>query len=121
MPKTSDNKTFAYNAAVEASTRNAVGFFIESIEEDEDVAIGHRPLAEQPVLAGQRLAGLGIFMDAVKMRLIPEACLPELCRPIMALAKLRRTIWRRVSLLVRLAAKARPSSMMPPLPELTLV
>lgn len=37
MPKTSDNKTFAYNAAVEASTRNAVGFFIESIEEDEGV------------------------------------------------------------------------------------
>jgi hypothetical protein len=38
MPKTFDNKTFAYNAAVEASTRNAVGFFIESIEEDEGVA-----------------------------------------------------------------------------------
>ena len=37
MPKTSDNKTFAYNAAGEASTRNAVGFFIESIEEDEGV------------------------------------------------------------------------------------
>lgn len=37
MPNTSDNKTFAYNAAVEASTRNAVGFFIESIEEDEGV------------------------------------------------------------------------------------
>jgi hypothetical protein len=37
MPKTFDNKTFAYNAAVEASTRNAVGFFIESIEEDEGV------------------------------------------------------------------------------------
>lgn len=37
MPKTSDNKTFAYNAAVEASTRNAVGFFIDSIEEDEGV------------------------------------------------------------------------------------
>lgn len=37
MPKTFDNKTFAYNAAVEASTRNAVGFFIELIEEDEGV------------------------------------------------------------------------------------
>jgi Protein of unknown function (DUF3027) len=37
MPKTSDNKTLAYNAAVEASSRNAVGFFIESIEEDEGV------------------------------------------------------------------------------------
>ena len=37
MPKTSDNKTFAYNAAVEASSRNGVGFFIESIEEDEGV------------------------------------------------------------------------------------
>jgi hypothetical protein len=37
MPKTSDNKTFAYNAAVEASSRNAVGFFIESVEEDEGV------------------------------------------------------------------------------------
>ena len=37
MPKTSDNKTFAYNAAVEASSRNAVGFFIESLEEDEGV------------------------------------------------------------------------------------
>jgi len=37
MPNTSDNKTFAYTAAVEASTRNAVGFFIESIEEDEGV------------------------------------------------------------------------------------
>jgi len=37
MPKTSDNKTFAYNAAVEASSRHAVGFFIESIEEDEGV------------------------------------------------------------------------------------
>ena len=37
MPKTFDNKTFAYNAAVEASTRNAVGFFLESIEEDEGV------------------------------------------------------------------------------------
>jgi len=37
MPKTFDNKTFAYNAAVEASSRNAVGFFIESIEEDEGV------------------------------------------------------------------------------------
>lgn len=38
MPKTFDNKTFAYNAAVEASSRNSVGFFIESIEEDEGVA-----------------------------------------------------------------------------------
>ena len=37
MPKTSDHKTFAYNAAVEASSRNAVGFFIESLEEDEGV------------------------------------------------------------------------------------
>jgi hypothetical protein len=37
MPKTFDNKTSAYNAAVEASSRNAVGFFIESIEEDESV------------------------------------------------------------------------------------
>ncbi len=37
MPKTSDNKTLAYNAAVEASSRNGVGFFIESIEEDEGV------------------------------------------------------------------------------------
>jgi hypothetical protein len=37
MPKTFDNKTTAYNAAVEASSRNAVGFFIESIEEDEGV------------------------------------------------------------------------------------
>ena len=37
MPKQSDNKTFAYNAAVEAGSRNAVGFFIESIEEDEGV------------------------------------------------------------------------------------
>ena len=37
MPKTFDNKTSAYNAAVEASSRNAVGFFIESIEEDEGV------------------------------------------------------------------------------------
>ena len=37
MPKTLDNKTAAYNAAVEASSRNAVGFFIESIEEDEGV------------------------------------------------------------------------------------
>ena len=37
MPKTSDNKTFAYNAAVEASSRNAVGFLIESLEEDEGV------------------------------------------------------------------------------------
>jgi hypothetical protein len=37
MPKTSDNKTFAYNAAVEASSRNAVGFFIEYVEEDEGV------------------------------------------------------------------------------------
>lgn len=37
MPKNFDNKTFAYNAAVEASSRNAVGFFIESIEEDEGV------------------------------------------------------------------------------------
>jgi len=37
MPKTFDNKTFAYNAAVEASSRNSVGFFIESIEEDEGV------------------------------------------------------------------------------------
>jgi hypothetical protein len=37
MPKTSDNKTFAYNAAVEAASRNAVGFFIESVEEDEGV------------------------------------------------------------------------------------
>ncbi len=37
MPKTAENKTFAYNAAVEASSRNDVGFFIESIEEDEGV------------------------------------------------------------------------------------
>jgi hypothetical protein len=37
MPKTNDNKTFAYNAAVEASSRNAVGFFIDSVEEDEGV------------------------------------------------------------------------------------
>ena len=37
MPKTFDNKTSAYNAAVEASSRNSVGFFIESIEEDEGV------------------------------------------------------------------------------------
>jgi hypothetical protein len=37
MPKNSDNKTFAYNAAVEAASRNAVGFFIESAEEDEGV------------------------------------------------------------------------------------
>jgi hypothetical protein len=37
MPKTFDNKTSAYNAAVEASSRNGVGFFIESIEEDEGV------------------------------------------------------------------------------------
>jgi hypothetical protein len=37
MPKTFDNKTLAYNAAVEASSRNGVGFFIESIEEDEGV------------------------------------------------------------------------------------
>ena len=37
MPKTFDNKTFAYNAAVEAASRNSVGFFIESIEEDEGV------------------------------------------------------------------------------------
>jgi hypothetical protein len=37
MPKTSENKTFAYNAAVEAASRNAVGFFIESIAEDEGV------------------------------------------------------------------------------------
>lgn len=37
MPKNFDNKTFAYNAAVEAASRNAVGFFIESIEEDEGV------------------------------------------------------------------------------------
>jgi hypothetical protein len=37
MPNKTDNKTFAYNAAVEASTRNNVGFFIESIEEDEGV------------------------------------------------------------------------------------
>ena len=37
MPKTNDNKTFAYNAAVEAASRNAVGFFIDSIEEDEGV------------------------------------------------------------------------------------
>ena len=37
MPNQTDNKTFAYNAAVEASTRNNVGFFIESIEEDEGV------------------------------------------------------------------------------------
>jgi hypothetical protein len=37
MPKTFDHKTFAYNAAVEASSRNGVGFFIESIEEDEGV------------------------------------------------------------------------------------
>jgi hypothetical protein len=37
MPKTADHKTFAYNAAVESSSRNAVGFFIESIEEDEGV------------------------------------------------------------------------------------
>jgi hypothetical protein len=37
MPKTSENKTFAYNAAVEASSRKDVGFFIDSIEEDEGV------------------------------------------------------------------------------------
>jgi hypothetical protein len=37
MPKTSDNKTFAYNAAVEAASRHAVGFFIDSIEEGEGV------------------------------------------------------------------------------------
>jgi len=37
MPKTNDNKTFAYNAAVEAASRNAVGFFIDSDEEDEGV------------------------------------------------------------------------------------
>ena len=37
MPKQSDNKTFAYNAAVEAGSRTSVGFFIESIEEDEGV------------------------------------------------------------------------------------
>ena len=37
MPKAFDNKTFAYNAAVDAASRNAVGFFIESIEEDEGV------------------------------------------------------------------------------------
>jgi hypothetical protein len=37
MPKTSDNKTFAYNAAVGAASRNAVGFFIEAVEEDEGV------------------------------------------------------------------------------------
>jgi len=37
MPKTTDHKTFAYNAAVEAASRNAVGFFIESLEEDEGV------------------------------------------------------------------------------------
>ena len=37
MPKTFDNKTFAYNAAVEAASRNSVGFFIESIAEDEGV------------------------------------------------------------------------------------
>jgi hypothetical protein len=37
MPKTADHKTFAYNAAVEAASRNAVGFFIESLEEDEGV------------------------------------------------------------------------------------
>lgn len=37
MPKSFDNKTFAYNAAVEAASRNAVGFFIQSIEEDEGV------------------------------------------------------------------------------------
>jgi Protein of unknown function (DUF3027) len=37
MPKTNDNKTFAYNAAVEAASRNAVGFFIDSVEEDEGV------------------------------------------------------------------------------------
>jgi hypothetical protein len=37
MPKTTDNKTFAYNAAVEAASRNAVGFFIDSVEEDEGV------------------------------------------------------------------------------------
>ena len=37
MPNQTDNKTLAYNAAVEASTRNNVGFFIESIEEDEGV------------------------------------------------------------------------------------
>ncbi len=37
MPKTFDNKTFAYNAAVEASSRSAVGFFIESLAEDEGI------------------------------------------------------------------------------------
>jgi hypothetical protein len=37
MPKTADNKTVAYNAAVEAASRNAVGFFIESTPEDEGV------------------------------------------------------------------------------------
>ena len=37
MPKTFDNKTFAYDAAVKAASRNAVGFFIEAIEEDEGV------------------------------------------------------------------------------------
>ena len=37
MPKTFDNKTFAYNAAVEASSRNSVGFFVESLEEDDGV------------------------------------------------------------------------------------
>ena len=37
MPKTAENKTFAYNAAVEAASRNAVGFFIDSIAEDEGV------------------------------------------------------------------------------------
>lgn len=37
MPKTFDNKTFAYNAAVQTASRNSVGFFIESIEEDEGV------------------------------------------------------------------------------------
>ena len=37
MPKTADHKTFAYNAAVESASRNAVGFFIESLEEVEGV------------------------------------------------------------------------------------
>lgn len=37
MPKQFDNKTLAYNAAVEASSRHAVGFFIEAVAEDEGV------------------------------------------------------------------------------------
>ena len=35
MPKTIDYKNFAYDAAVEASSRSSVGFFIEAIDEGE--------------------------------------------------------------------------------------